>query len=33
VVSTPTEKSPGVVQYDIGETAQRGRFDQTGSLD
>jgi ankyrin repeat protein/nucleoside phosphorylase len=32
VVSTPTGKSPGVVQYDMGKTVQEGRFDQTGSL-
>jgi nucleoside phosphorylase len=32
VVSTPTAKSPGVVQYDMGKTTQEGRFDQTGWL-
>jgi hypothetical protein len=31
VVSTPTGKSPGVVQYDMGKTVQEGRFDQTGT--
>jgi nucleoside phosphorylase len=32
VVSTPTGNSPGVVQNDMGKTVQKGRFDQTGSL-
>lgn len=32
VVSKPTGKSPGVVQYDMGRTVQKGRFHQTGSL-
>ncbi|KAK6336937.1 hypothetical protein TWF718_009726 [Orbilia javanica] len=32
VVSTPTGKCPGVVQYDRGKTVVGGRFEQTGSL-
>src|SRR5579859_6994761 len=32
VVSKPTRRSGGVIQYDFGKTMQEGRFDRTGSL-
>ena len=32
VVSKPTRRSGGVIQYDFGKTVQNGRFEQTGSL-
>jgi nucleoside phosphorylase len=32
VVSQPTGTSGGIIQYDFGKTLQKGRFEQTGSL-
>jgi ankyrin repeat domain-containing protein 50 len=32
VVSKPTGKFPGVIQYDFGKTIQKGKFVRTGSL-
>src|SRR4051794_16881878 len=32
VVSKPTGRSGGVIQYDFGKTVQEGRFERTGSL-
>jgi len=32
VVSSPTRRHGGVIQYDLGKTSQEGRFERTGTL-